>query len=126
MNKSIINIKNESRAALIAYLDAKAEKKTADAKERTTKAAAKNIFADLGKEYKAQNCTEYLVGYIQKSNAIEPVIYKETTKRGAIDWEAYAKSLGGTDVGAEDFRKDEVKSVSIDWATDKQKKELGL
>lgn len=126
MNKNLITIRHESRTALVNYLTAKADKKNADTAERKAKAEAKEVFAELGKQYKAQGVTDYLVGVIQMAGKAVGIVYKETHKRGSIDWEAYAKSLGGTNEGAEKFRKDDVISVSIDYATEKQSKELGL
>lgn len=126
MNKSMVSFKHETRVKILNYLAAKANKKDADALERKAKAEVKEVFAELGKEYKRQGVTDYLVGFIQKAGKVVAVVYKETVKRGSIDWEAYAKSLGGTDEGAEAFRKDDVVSVSIDYATEKQNKELGL
>lgn len=126
MNKNIINIRHESRAILMSYLDAKEAKKTADAAEKAAKAAAKEVLLELGKTYKNQGSTDYIVGIVQKMGKAMGILYKETTKRGAIDWESYAKSLGGTDEGAEMFRKANTISVSIDYATDKQNMELGL
>lgn len=121
-----ITIKNEHRTIIENYLKAKARAKEAAEAERQAKAQAKEVFTTLGKSYKEAGCTDYLYGTIQESGKARGIVYKETTRKGAIDWEAYAKALGGNDADAETYRKADTHATSIDYATVKQEKELGL
>lgn len=125
-NASIINIRNEYRQALIDYLNAKQAKAEAEKDEKAKKADAVAVLEEFGKAYKAANCSDYVAGFVQVQHAPRAVVYRETTKKGNIDWEAYAKTLGGTDEEAEKFRKVSICNVSISWATSKQAQELGL
>lgn len=126
MKKSILTVKNENRKALIDYLKAKKALKDAKAAEKAAKAAAAEVFAEFGKAYKESEKTEYLQAILQQDNAAVGIVYKETTKQGSIDWQAYALALGGTEEGAEEYRGEKITAVSIDYATKKQAAEMGL
>lgn len=119
-----ITIKNEYRKILMDYLKAKEAKKEAENAEKALKTKALQVFEELGKDMKTTEKTEYTFGAIQMQGEEKYVLHKETTKRGSIDWEAYAKSLGGTIEGAEEYRKANIVTVAIDWATDKQVVEI--
>lgn len=116
---------NEDRKVILSYLQAKADKAKADKAEKDAKAACKELFARLGKAFKgAGKSTAYLYGTVQMQGKPKPVVYKETTAKGAVDWQAYALSLGGTVEGAEQFRKSDTVRTSMDWATPTQEEEI--
>lgn len=119
-----IDFKHEDREIIMNYLKAKADKAKADKAEKTAKAKCKELFARLGKAFKATEKTDYLYGTVQVQGEAKAVVYKETTAKGAIDWEAYAKALGGTDEGAENYRKPNTTRTALDWATENQSKEI--
>lgn len=119
-----IDFKNEDRVAIMAYLKAKADKAKADKAEKDAKAKCKELFARLGRAFKETEKTAYIYGMVQVQGEAKPVVYKETTAQGAINWEAYAKALGGTDEGAEAYRKPTNTRTSLDWATATQTQEI--
>lgn len=119
-----IDFKHEERAIIIAYLKAKENKAIADKAEKTAKAACKELLTQLGKAFKSTAKTDYVYGMVQVNGKAKPFVYKETTANGAIDWEAYARSLGGTDEGAESYRKAGNVRTVLDWATTKQTAEI--
>ena len=121
-----IDFRNEERTAILRYLNAKTAKAEAEAEEKAAKTAIKELFARMGKAFKENEKTEYLYGTVQVQGKAKAVVYKETTAKGTIDWQAYAMALGGNLVDAEQYRKDGNVRTALDWASDKQNKELGL
>lgn len=119
-----IDLRNDERAIMVAYLNAKKAKEEAEKAEKTTKAAAKELFAKLGKAYKDGEKSEWLTLSIQSKGEKKHIIYTETTAKGTVDWKAYAIALGGTVEDAEDYRKPSNVRTSIDWATDKEEAEI--
>lgn len=119
-----VDIKNEQRAVLINYLDAKEALDIASKAEKAAKATAKDLFAELGKEYKASEKSDFLTLSLQKQGEVKHVVYTETAAKGAIDWQAYALALGGTPAGAEEYRKAGNTRTSIAWASAKQEAEI--
>lgn len=115
----------DDRKVIKNYMDAKDEKAKAEKAEKAAKAACKELFARLGKAFKGDGkSTAYVYGTIQAQGKAKPIIYKETTAKGAVDWQAYALALGGTVEGAEQFRKPDTVRISVDWATAKQEEEI--
>lgn len=119
-----INVRNEQRAILVDYLKAKKAKSDAEKLEKAAKAAVKDLFAELGKAYKSSEKSDYLTLSIQEHGEARHVVYTETVAKGVIDWQAYALALGGTPAGAENYRKPANVRANIDWASDKQEKEI--
>lgn len=119
-----VDFTNEERAIIMAYLKAKADKAKAEKAEKEAKAMAKELFSKLGKEFKTTDKTSYLYGTVQVQGKAKPVVYKETTAKGTIDWQAYALSLGGTEEQAEQYRKPSNPRTSLDWATKAQEEEI--
>lgn len=119
-----IDFTNEDRAIIMEYMAAKMAKSAAEAAEKAAKAKAKELFSRLGKAFKTTDKTSYVYGTVQMQGRAKAVVYKETTAKGAIDWQAYAMSLGGTAAGAEAFRKEGNIRTSFDWATKTQKEEI--
>lgn len=119
-----IDFTNDDRAIIMEYMAAKMAKSAAEAAEKEAKAKAKELFSRLGKAFKTTDKTSYVYGTVQTQGRAKAVVYKETTAKGAIDWQAYAMSLGGTTAGAEAFRKDGNVRTSFDWATKAQEKEI--
>lgn len=116
---------NDDRKAVMDYLQAKADKAKADKAEKAAKAACKELFARLGKAFKGDGkSTAYVYGTVQVQGKAKPIVYKETTAKGAVDWQAYALALGGTEEGAEMFRKPDTVRTAVDWATAKQEEEI--
>lgn len=120
-----VDFTNEDRKIILQYLAAKAAMSAAKKAEETAKKAASELFKRLGKTYKDTEKTSYLYGAVQVKGEALAVVYKETDAKGTIDWQAYAKALGGTDEGAEDFRKPNTVRTSLDWATKTQQEEIG-
>jgi hypothetical protein len=121
--KQII-FRNEDRTAIMDYLNAKAEVAKATAKEKECKAKCKELFARLGQTFKTNGITDYLIGAVQVQGKAKAVVYKETTAKGTIDWQAYALSIGGNAKDAEAFRKESSVRTALDWATEKQIAEI--
>lgn len=119
-----INFTNEDRAIIMEYMAAKMAKSAAEAAEKAAKAKAKELFSRLGKAFKATDKTSYLYGTVQVQGKAKPVVYKETTAKGTIDWQAYAMALGGTEEQAEAYRKPSNPRTSLDWATKAQEEEI--
>lgn len=119
-----VTFKNDERKTILRYLQAKAAKAQAEKEEKDAKAAAKAIFIKFGDSYKQTDKTAYAFGSVQSKGQPLYVVYKETVAKGAIDWESYAKALGGTDEGAEKYRKANNVRTSLEWATDKQTAEI--
>lgn len=119
-----IDFTHEERAIIMRYLQAKADKAKAEKAEKDAKAAAKELFSKLGKEFKTTDKTSYLYGTVQVQDKAKPVVYKETTAKGTIDWQAYAMALGGTEEQAEAYRKPSNPRTSLDWATKAQEEEI--
>lgn len=119
-----IDFTHGERAVIMRYLQAKEDKAKAEREEKDAKAAAKEVFAKLGKLYKATDKTSYLYGTVQVRGEAKAVVYKETTAKGTIDWQAYAMALGGNTQDAERFRKPENTRTSLDLATKAQEKEI--
>lgn len=119
-----VDFTNEERAIIMAYLKAKADKAKAEKAEKEAKAMAKELFSKLGKEFKTTDKTSYLYGTVQVQGKAKPVVYKETTAKGTIDWQAYAMALGGTEEQAETYRKPSNPRTSLDWATKAQEEEI--
>lgn len=120
----INHITNANRTALIRYIKAKNALATATAEEKQAKADAKAVLAELATAYKANDTTDYVAVTVQDKGEKKAIVYKETTARGAVDWQAYALALGGTAEGAEQYRRASNTRTTIDWATDKQAAEL--
>lgn len=124
-NKKAITFRNDERTAIIHYLTIKAKRAELEKEEKTAKAALKGVFEMLGRTLKMESDkTDYIGGTIQVHGHARGVVYKETTAKGAIDWEGYARTLGGTDEGAERHRKPSNVRTSIDWATKAQEEEI--
>lgn len=121
-----ITFKNNERKAVINYLAAKAEKAAAEKKEKAAKAELKDLFSRMGSLFKSTDKTAYIYGTIQENGKACAVVYKETTAKGTIDWQAYALSIGGNIEDAESFRKADNIRTSFDYATTKEIKEIGL
>lgn len=119
-----VDFTNIDRKVIVNYLVAKEAKAAAEKAEKDAKAAAKEVFAKLGKAYKATDKTSYLYGTVQMKGQVKAVVYKETTAKGNIDWQAYAMALGGNTKDAERFRKPENIRTSFDLATEAQEKEI--
>lgn len=119
-----IDFTNGERAVIMAYLKAKEDKVAAEKAEKEAKAAAKDLFSKLGKEFKTTDKTSYLYGTVQMQGKPKAVVYKETKAQGQVDWKAYALSLGGTEEEAEQYRKDANVRTSLDWATKAQQEEI--
>jgi hypothetical protein len=119
-----VDFTHEERAVIMRYLQAKADKAKAEKAEKDAKAAAKELFSKLGKEFKTTDKTSYLYGTVQVQGKAKPVVYKETTAKGTIDWQAYAMALGGTEEQAEAYRKPSNPRTSLDWATKAQEEEI--
>lgn len=120
----INHITHENRNALIRYIKAKAALATATAEEKQAKKEAQAVLAELATAYKANDKTDYVAVTVQDKGEKKAIVYKETTAKGTIDWQAYALALGGTAEGAEQYRKASNTRTTIDWATDKQAQEL--
>ena len=120
----LVQLKNANRTALIRYLKAKANLATATAEEKQAKAEAKEILAELATAYKANDTTDYVAVTVQDKGERRAIVYKETTAKGAIDWQAYALALGGTAEGAEQYRRPSNTRTAIEWATEKQTAEI--
>lgn len=123
MRKQMV-FKKEDRKNLMDYMKVKAEKKALELQEKALKNIMKELFAEMGKTFKNEGKTSYLYGNIQEKGKEKFIVYKETERKGAIDWEAYAKALGGNDKDAEEYRKAGTVVTSIEWATDKQVMEI--
>ena len=119
-----VDFTHEERAIIMRYLQAKANKAKAEKEEKDAKASAKELFFKLGKKFKTTDKTSYLYGTIQVQGKVKPVVYKETTAKGTIDWQAYAMALGGTEEQAEVYRKPSNLRTSLDWATKAQEEEI--
>lgn len=119
-----IDFTNEDRAIIMEYMAAKMAKSVADAAEKAAKAKAKELFSRLGKAFKATDKTSYLYGTVQMQGKAKAVVYKETTAKGTIDWQAYAMALGGIEEQAEAYRKPSNSRTSLDWATKTQEEEI--
>lgn len=120
----INHITHENRTALIRYIKAKTALATATAEEKKAKAEAQAVLAELATAYKANDKTDYVAVTVQDKGEKKAIVYKETTAKGTIDWQAYALALGGTVEGAEEHRRDSNTRTSIDWATEKQAEEI--
>ena len=120
----VAHITHENRTALINYLKAKAALAKATAEEKAAKLTAKEVLAELATAYKGNDKTDYVAVTVQDHGERKAVVYKETTAKGTIDWQAYALALGGTAEGAESYRRADNIRSSIDWATEKQTAEL--
>ena len=96
-----VDFTHEERAVIMRYLQAKADKAKAEKAEKDAKAAAKELFSKLGKEFKTTDKTSYLYGTVQVQGKAKPVVYKETTAKGTIDWQAYAMALGGNSIASQ-------------------------
>lgn len=103
-----IDLRNDERAIMVAYLNAKKAKEEAEKAEKTAKAAAKELFAKLGKAYKDGEKSEWLTLSIQSKGEKKHIVYTETTAKGTV----------------EDYRKPSNVRTSIDWATDKEEAEI--
>ena len=119
-----IKLKNEARKALIAYVTLKRNVLDAQKLEREAKAEIKELFEAVCVSFKEGEKSEYTQLAVRYKNETRHIVRVVTRKAGSIDWEAYARSLGGTDAGAEEFRGSESISVKIDWATPKQEQEI--
>ena len=120
----INHITHENRNALIRYIKAKAALATATAEEKQAKKEAQAVLAELATAYKANDKTDYVAVTVQDKGEKRAIVYKETTAKGSIDWQAYALALGGTAEGAEQYRRESNTRTTIDWATDKQADEI--
>lgn len=119
-----VDFRNDERMVIVAYLKAKVKKAQADKEEKEAKKAAKPLFERLGKAFKETDKSSYIYGSIQEGGEVRYIVYRDTTSKGRIDWEAYARDLGATDEGAEAYRKPATVSTSLDYATDKQVAEI--
>lgn len=120
----INHITHENRTALIRYLKAKDALDAAKEEEKNAKKDAKAVIAELATAYKANGKTDYVAVTVQDKGEKKAIVYKETTARGTIDWQAYALALGGTEEEAEKYRRESNTRTAIDWATDKQAEEI--
>lgn len=119
-----IKLSGELRKELVDYVTLKRDTLNAQKLEREAKAKVKALFEADANSFKAGEKSEYTQLAVRYKNETRHIVRVVTRKAGSIDWEAYAKSLGGTDVGAEEFRGAESVSVKIDWATPKQEQEI--
>lgn len=119
-----VDFRNEERAAIIAYLNAKEEKAAAEKAEKAAKAVIKDLFSRMGKAFKDTDKSSYVYGTVQVKGEAKAVVYRETTAKGAIDWQAYAMALGGTAEGAEAYRKADTVRTAFDWASKSQQEEI--
>lgn len=119
-----ITFRKDYRSAVINYLTAKANLAKATAEEKAAKKACAELFAEMGESYKTSEKTDYVFGTVQVQGVAKAVVYKETVAKGAVDWQAYAMALGGTPEGAEQYRRPDNIRTALDWATDKQAKEI--
>lgn len=124
MSKAKVDFRGEERNVIIAYLEAKAAKAKAEKAEKEAKAAIKELLGRMGKAFKQTDKSAYVYGTIQVQGKAKPVVYRETTAKGNIDWQAYALSLGGNPEDAEAFRKADTVRTSFDWATKAQEEEI--
>lgn len=121
-----INFTNEERAIIMNYLRAKAELEALETKVKALKAEAEQVFATHGEAYKVESKTTYAVGTVQKQGKPEPIVYKVTEVKGVVDTAKLYKDLNLTEEILAKYRKSATVRKSIDWATDKQREELGL
>ncbi len=119
-----LTIKNEQRKALIDYVTLKRDTLNAQKLEREAKAKVKELFEADANSFKAGEKSEYTQLAVRYKNETRHIVRVVTKKAGNVNWEAYARALGGTDAGAEKFREAESISVKIDWATPKQEQEI--
>ena len=119
-----VDFTNGERVIIMAYLKAKDDKAKAEKAEKDAKAAAKELFSRLGKLFKTTDKSSYLYGTIQVQGKPKAVVYRETEAKGTVDWKAYAMALGGTEEGAEAYRKPSNTRTSLDLATEAQEKEI--
>jgi hypothetical protein len=123
--KKNITIKNANRTLLMQYLAVKAEKARLDKEEKSLKKQLAELFSELGKAFNGDGeKTAYVYASVQVQGNAQYVVYKETTAKGAIDWQAYAMALGGTEAEAEAYRKADNVRTALDWATAKQTAEI--
>lgn len=118
------HLTHENRTALIRYLKAKDALDAAKEEEKNAKKDAKAVLAELATAYKTNGKTDYVAVTVQDKGEKKAIVYKETTARGTIDWQAYALALGGTEEEAEKYRRESNTRTAIDWATDKQADEI--
>ena len=119
-----VDFTNGERVIIMAYLKAKDDKAKAEKAEQDAKAAAKELFSKLGKVFKTTDKTSYWYGTVQVQCKPKAVVYRETEAKGVVDWKAYAMALGGTEKGAEAYRKPSNTRTSLDLATEAQEREI--
>lgn len=119
-----VDFRNDERTAIIAYLNAKSAKAKAEKAEKDAKAAVKELFERMGKAFKQTDKSSYVYGTVQVQGEAKAVVYRETTAKGTIDWQAYALALGGTVEGAEAYRKADTVRTALDWASKSQQEEI--
>lgn len=125
-----IMLKNEERKVVLLYIATNEEAKAADKKAKALKEQAAAIFARYGADYKVMSKSEYAYATIQKDGVAEPIVCRTTTRKGSVNERKVAERLGMT---YEDYmairdscRNDDTVYPSIDFATESQRKELGL
>lgn len=119
-----ITIKNENRKALLAYIEMQAEIKRLEKESKALRAELADTFKTLGDTFNATDKTSFVYGTVQQGGQAVNVVYQETTAKGAVDWKAYALALGGTDEGAEAFRRASNTRVSIGYASKAENKAI--
>lgn len=124
MKVNVITVKHENRNAFMRYMEVKAQAKELAKQEKALKAEISSVLEECATACVSTDKTAYVYAGVQVQGKVRHAVYKRTTKQGSIDWEAYAKSIGGTDEQAEAFRKASTIQVVVDWATSKQEEEL--
>lgn len=119
-----IKLTGEQRKELVNYVTLKRNTLDAQKLEREAKAKIKALFETDANSFKAGEKSEYTQLAVRYKNETRHIVRVVTKKAGNVNWEAYARALGGTDTGAEKFRGDASISVKIDWATPKQEQEI--
>lgn len=123
--KKII-FRNEFRKAIEQYLSTNDKRKEYIDLEKVQKKEVMELLATLGNAENTSDSTNAMWGYVMEHGEEVPVVYKETTKDGAIDWQAYAMALGGNLHDAEKYRKAPTVTRVVERMSKAMRKQLGV
>lgn len=122
-----VDFRHDERKAVVEYLDANKALKAMTKDVAKKKQEVIDLFVNAGKAYKETEKTNYMAASVQINGVKRHAVYLHTTPKPSIDWEKYAKMLGGSesDAIAQGCTKENSATNTVKWATKAQELELG-
>lgn len=120
-----VNLTHENRKAYDRYIEVQKLKKELEKEEKALKAQLEQAFTANNETTKTNGTTDFILSTIQRAGKAVYVVYKKTFAKGAIDWQAAYKSIGGTEEHAEQFRRADTIRTTIEEVSEKQLAKYG-